>query len=176
MAPTDRTRLIPSLSSILDGTYANRGEDLPTIDQTLTFRATGRDNALNGGGVASDDMDISVISSAGPFRVTSQALPAILFVGSSIEVSWDVANTTAPPINCSLVNILLSENNGQSWAYTLVENSPNDGSETITLPPEPINGGRIRVECADNIFFDISKGEFATAADILNIYLPFTGK
>ncbi len=173
MPPTaDNSRLIPNLSSILDGTYANLGEELPTIDQTLTFRATGRDNAINGGGVASDDMQLTVANSAGPFRITSQTLSAFYFLGTDITVTWDVANTTEPPINCSLVDVFMSADNGQSWTIPLAENTPNDGSEPVTLPNEPINQGRIRVACTDNIFFDITNGMLVTTTDFSSIYLP----
>ncbi|MFK7803559.1 MAG: reprolysin-like metallopeptidase [Anaerolineae bacterium] len=152
-------RTVPTLANILDGSYQNSGEDLPSIDQTITFRATVRDNAAGSGGVASSDMQLQVVESAGPFRITSHASNTTLDGQDMTMVSWDVANTDQAPVSCPSVNISLSLDGGVSFNTNLATNTPNDGNQMVTIPGTvtPSNQGRIQVKCSNNIFFDISK-------------------
>ena len=156
-------RIIPSLANILDGTYKNSGEDLPSIDQTITFKATVRDNAM---GVASDDMLVTVEDSAGPFRVTSHATNQSINTSTSTMVMWDVANTNQAPVNCANVDIGFSADNGATFTTNLATNTPNDGSEQVTIPATlpATTQGRIQVKCSNNIFFDIGKGQITIVA------------
>ena len=171
------TRVVPTLDNILDNTYKNNGEDLPSIAQTLTFRATVRDNAANGGGIATDDMQITVEAGAGPFRVTSQASDATLAPGAN-TVTWDVANTNAAPVNCANVDIMLSTDNGVTFSTMLADDTANDGTESVTIPSVSTSQGRIRVQCSNNIFFDINKGALTISGTPLTPvgYLPITFK
>ena len=155
------TRIFPQLPSILDGTYNNIGEDLPSIDQVMTFRATVRDNAVNGGGVAHDSMTLTVEDNAGPFRVTSHALSPTLTTSDTTTVFWNVADTDQAPINCGAVDILFSADNGATFTTNLATNTPNDGSQQVTIPASlaATTQGRIQVKCSNNIFFDISKSK-----------------
>jgi hypothetical protein len=84
-------------------------------------------------------------------------------VGVAHEVTWDVAGTDVPPVNCQKVNILLSVDGGMTYPHIMTILADNDGSEIIYLPDDqPINTdkARIKVEAADNIFFDISDKNF----------------
>ncbi|MGB1249169.1 MAG: reprolysin-like metallopeptidase [Candidatus Promineifilaceae bacterium] len=167
------TRIVPALANILDGTYENDGEDLPSIDQTLTFRATVRDNVANGGGVASDDMQVMVEDGAGPFRVTSHASNATLPVGAT-TVTWDVANTNLAPVNCTAVDIAFSSDGGATFPFVLATSTSNDGTESVTLPNTSTTQGRIQVKCSNNIFFDINKGSLTLSNIVFTnfVYMP----
>lgn len=154
---TTPSRTFPILTSILDGANSNIGESLPNIDRTMQFRLTVRDNR---GGVNNDDMTVTVEDAAGPFTVTSPNTAVTWASNSSQNITWDVAGTTAAPVSCANVNILLSIDGGNTFATTLAANTPNDGVETVAIPDRVTTAARVKVECADNIFFDISDSNF----------------
>ena len=98
---------------------------------------------------------------AGPFRVTNPHFPLDWEINSEQVVEWEVANTNdANGVNCQRVNIKLSLDGGFTYPVTILENTPNDGAETIIVPDNPTQLARLRVEAADNIFFDISNFNF----------------
>ncbi len=143
-------RILPSLPSLLTGTLA-KGEAWPTTNRELNFRLTVRDGQ---GGVASDDMKVQVVNTGSAFRLTSP-LGVTVAPGASQAVSWDVAGTNAAPINCSKVNLFVTQNEGANWS-TLATSQPNSGSATVTLPTNLTSSVRLKVACSDNIFFAIS--------------------
>lgn len=155
------SRTFPQLTDILNNT-TTLGEILPSVARTLKFRMTVRDNRFGGGGVThhDDTIKITVANNGAPFLVTSPNTAVTLPAGSVQTVTWNVSNTTASPINCSLVNILLSLDGGYNFTITLASATANDGSESITLPNVNTTKARIKVESVGNIFFDISNSNF----------------
>lgn len=143
-------RILPSLPSLLTGTLA-KGEAWPTTNRELNFRLTVRDGQ---GGVASDDMKVQVVNTGSAFRLTSP-LGVTVTPGASQAVSWDVAGTHAAPINCSKVNLFVTQNEGANWS-TLATSQLNSGSATVTLPTNLTSSVRLKVACSNNIFFAIS--------------------
>lgn len=154
------TRTFPKLSNLLNNTQTI-GELLPTYTRTLSFRLTVRDNSVAGGGNNYELTEFNVTETAGPFKVTLPDTTSVTWNTNIPQtITWNVANTNASPVNCQNVNLLLSTNGGNSYFYTLLTNTPNDGSETINLPSVNSTQCRIKVESADNIFFDISNYNF----------------
>ncbi|MGL6463340.1 reprolysin-like metallopeptidase [Aeromonas hydrophila] len=143
-------RILPSLPSLLSGMLA-KGEAWPTTNRDLNFRLTVRDGK---GGVASDDMKVQVVNTGSAFRLTAP-LGVALTPGASQAVSWDVAGTTLAPINCSKVDLFITQNEGTSWS-NLAVSQPNSGAATVTLPADLASAARLKVACSDNIFFAIS--------------------
>ncbi len=172
-APTDDpTRIFPRLEDQLAGVNtAALGEVLPTTTRDLNFRATVRDG---NGGVASDDVVVSVIGTAGPFAVTSQTTATTLAGGSTETVSWSVADTNIAPISVSDVAIELSVDGGLTFPYMLAASVPNTGSATVTLPNIDASSARVRVSANGNIFFDISNVDFPIAIDPFAPGINFT--
>ncbi len=138
------------------------GEILPSYARSLQFKFTARDNRLNGGGVGNNDtpVTLTVINTGSAFSVTSPNTNVNWTGLSSQTVTWNVSSTTASPISCANVNILLSVDSGYTFPYTLVSNTPNDGSQTVSIPNIAGNKNRIKVESVGNIFFDMSDVNF----------------
>lgn len=152
-------RTFPRLSDLLNNT-STLGEQLPTEARNLNFRFTARDNRAGGGGVDYAEVALQVTDLAGPFRVAEANTPATWASGTTKTVAWEVADTDIDPINCTQVNIRLSIDGGESFPLTLATATANDGSESITVPETATTQARLKVECADNIFFDISDTDF----------------
>lgn len=172
-APTsDGTRTFPSLKYILNNANVppasvnNQlvGEMLPSITRTMNFQVVIRDNRLGGGGINSATTAVNVDGGSGPFVVSAPNENVIWGSGSTQNITWDVANTNNAPISAANVKISLSTDGGQTFTTVLAESTPNDGSQTVTLPNVSTNQARIKIEAVGNIFFDISDANFTIAS------------
>ncbi len=155
---TSPTRVFPRLSDLLYNVTSTVGEVLPAVARTLNFQLIVRDNKAVGGGVDNDLLTITVVDNGGAFAITSHNSASS--ESGDITVTWNVAGTTNAPINCSNVNILLSLDGGQLFSTTLASNVTNNGSHSVTLPDVTVSTARIKVKCADNVFFDINNSNF----------------
>ena len=158
-------RFFPRLSAILDGSNYAKGDKLPSIGITTTHRLTVRDNK---GGVASENVTVDIDANSGPFLVTND--PSGTLKGNTqLNVEWSVNGTTAAPVNCTLVDIFLSIDGGNTFPLLLAGGVPNSGAATVTLPDTNSTQARIKVASStssanDNspsIFFDISNQNFS---------------
>ncbi|MCW5775064.1 MAG: hypothetical protein KIS87_01285 [Phycisphaeraceae bacterium] len=163
------SRTFPILSTILANVPDNK-ERLPDVSRQMKMRVTARDNRAGGGGVATSEVTLNVVGSAGPFDVVQPAAGAT-WSGEGTVV-WSVNGTNAAPINCSTVRITLSTDGGQTFPYVLAASTPNDGSQTVTLPQVSSTQARIKVEAVGNVFFDINPGNFKVEANALVISIP----
>lgn len=172
---TSGTRLFPRLETILAGGLVTGPllggdpganiEALSSVARTLNFRVTVRDNAPYSptlpkvGQTQFADVAITVSATAGPFAVTAPNTAVSWGASTAQTVTWSVNNTNLAPINCAAVNILLSTDGGNTFT-TLLSNTPNDGTEVVTLPSTLSTTARIKIEAVGNIFFDISNTNF----------------
>ena len=153
-------RYMPPLANVLAGSVSTTWETTSSVSRNLTFALTVRDNVLNGGQTNSDANAVSVTSTAGPFQVTSQNTTGINWLQNTQEtITWNVNNTTSLPGSAN-VNIKLSTDGGLNFDTVLASNTPNDGSEVITVPN--ITGGdcRILIEPTDNIYYAVNPKSF----------------
>ena len=167
---TSPTRTFPAtltptggLGALLTNTQV-RGEILPSYARRLVFRFVARDNRVGGGGSDYDSMNVAVIGTAGPFIVTlPNTATASWQAGAPQQVAWNVANTTAAPINAANVDILLSTDSGRTFPTVLLANTPNDGYENVTVPTSiaATSNARIKVKASGNVFFDLSNQDFS---------------
>ena len=158
--PTENpTRIFPRIGTIVNNQNSIT-EVLPTYARDLTFRCTVRDSKWGGGGTVWDEIAFESVESAGPFLVTHPNVNQTFEIGDYVEVTWDVANTDSAPVNCKYVNILLATNGGYDYPISLAQNVANTGSYTIVIPNVVTGLARVKVEAADNIFFDISNANF----------------
>jgi subtilisin-like proprotein convertase family protein len=160
LTPTsDPTRYFPKLSTVLSG-GTDMWEVLPSVGRTMNFRLTVRDNVVNGGCTHERNVTITTVVAAGPFIVTAPNGGESYTPGSTQTITWNVANTTAAPVSCANVTILVSLDGGLTFT-TLLASTPNDGTQSVTMPNTTSTTARIMVGCADNIFYDVSDNDFA---------------
>lgn len=161
-ATTSPTRNFPRLPLILsNGTDTD--EELPLLNQTMTFRLTVRDNRTTGAWNR-DDMNVIVRDTGAPFAITSHNSGASLLGASTQTITWNVAGTNIAPINAALVNILLSTDGGQTFPTVLASSVANDGTEAVTIPNLAASQVRIKVQPVNNIFFDINNANLSIVA------------
>lgn len=174
-ATTSGTRLFPKLSTILAGlnvtpviTGGDAGtniEALSSVSRTLNFVLTVRDNrpyvaGSQTGQTATVNSVVTVTNTSGPFAVTAPNTAVTWGAGTAQNVTWSVNNTTAAPVSCANVKISLSTDGGNTFPTVLIASTPNDGTESITVPSVNSTTCRIKVEAVGNIFFDISNANF----------------
>ncbi len=175
---TDSSRTFPDMVQLLaNNTNADTGdcpagstaarvdcysEFLPRAGYAgpMNFRLTARDNNPGGGGVNSADTTVNLAPGTGPFRVTSPDTALTWVAGTSRTVTWDVAGSAAAPINTANVDIVVSTDGGASFPTVLAANTPNDGSQAITVPDVNTTTARVMVRAVGNIFFDVSNADF----------------
>lgn len=156
-------RYIPRLEDFKDAFgESTEWEVLSSVDRQMTFKLTVRDNDIDGGQVAVDDMTITVSTEPGQFRVFSQNQLNLTYEGGSTQqVRWFVSGSDEAPINVSQVNILLSTDGGITFDQVLATNLPNNGEAMVTLPDVDAEKCRFMVEAVGNIFFNINFRDFA---------------
>ena len=171
-------RSMPDSSKVLAGTLSTMWESVSTVARTLKFSVTVRDNNVVGAQTNTDEVNVTsrvpynastAPTGAGPFVVTSQSTNGIAWSqGSTQTISWDVNNTTSLPGSTN-VNIKLSLDGGVTFPYTLAADTPNDGSETITVPSTPASQTcRVLVEPTGNRYFAINSKSFYVGYQIVN--------
>ncbi len=178
------TRTFPSLQYVLNNanvppstydcgraTPCLTGELLPSITRTMNFQAVVRDNNANSGGINTVTTQVIVDGNSGPLAVTSPNTPVTVTVTDTTNlVTWNVANTTAAPVNAANVKISVSVDGGQTFPHILTNSTPNDGSEQLFFPAINTTTARLKIEAVNNIFFDISDTNFT-----INVVPFFTG-
>lgn len=138
--------------------WQTKWEAITTVARAFNFSFTVRDNNPAGPQTATDLMKVTV-RNTNPFKITNPIENQSVDLSSgTMLVQWDVATTDQSPISTSNVRILFSKDNGVTFT-TLLESTPNDGSETVTFPSGTVagNGARIMVEAIDNIYYAVSR-------------------
>ena len=152
-------RYFPRLTDLANN-ISRPFELLPDTTRNLTFRLVVRDNNAESGAVDWQEVRFRATKDAGPFRVEFPNSRDTFEVGEYAEIRWDVANTDLAPVNSKKVDILLSDDRGFNYPYTLIEGAFNSGTAMVQIPDVPGNLNRIKVRAADNVFFDISDQNF----------------
>ncbi|MGB1270286.1 MAG: reprolysin-like metallopeptidase, partial [Flavobacteriaceae bacterium] len=160
-------RYMPKISDVVAGNLTPTWEVTPSVARELNFALVVRDNAsgfANGIGQTDSELMKVNVEDVAPFTMSAPNTAVSWEVASNQTVSWNVGATANATINCQNVNIKLSVDGGYTYPYTLLSNTPNDGSEQIEIPNQITSTARIMVEAADNIFYDISNTNFSIVA------------
>jgi len=156
---TTPVRYMPNLPAVI-ANQTPTWEVLSSVGRTYNFRLTVRDNIPGGACNGQDNMVVTVHGASGPFLVT-QPNTAVSWQGLSAQtVTWAVAGTNASPVSCANVDILLSTDGGLTYPFTLLANTPNDGTQSVTIPNQQSITARVMVRANGNIFYDISNTNF----------------
>ena len=156
-------RYMPGLNTVLQNKLTTTWESVSSVARNLHFSLTARDNAaLEIPQTNTANMVVTVNSAVGPFAVTSQSSKDIGWQNGSFQtISWDVNNTNSLP-GSDNVNIKLSTDGGLTFPLVLVSNTPNDGSQTITVPSDiTATNCRLLVEPVSNIYYALNTNPFA---------------
>ncbi|WP_306350136.1 reprolysin-like metallopeptidase [Flavobacterium sp. '19STA2R22 D10 B1'] len=172
---TSPTRYFPNFRDVvLNGVNGNQWEKVPNITRNLAFRLTVRDNKLGGASNSSDNVVVSFSNVYGPFEVTSQNTAGISWVsGTQQTITWNVKNTTALTGSTN-VNIKLSTDNGLTFPITLAANTPNDGTETITVPAQSAAQCRILIEPTGNVYYAVNSKTFSIGYTLENVCATYS--
>lgn len=160
-------RYFPKFSDVLANNLTPTWEVVPNVARTMNFSLVVRDNGSPLGSQTDRETMGVIVANAGPFKVTSQTTTEGWAQNSAQTITWDVAGTTANGINTANVNIRLSTDGGLTFPYLLAENTPNDGSESITAPDVISLNCRIMVEAVGNIFYALNSKTFAIGYELV---------
>ncbi|MBP6374382.1 MAG: proprotein convertase P-domain-containing protein [Flavobacterium sp.] len=173
-------RYCPPLARVIANANTTQGaeivvEALSSVARTLNFVLTARDNYAGAGQTKSDAMLVTVSAAAGPFLVSVPNTAVDWPVGTSQDVTWDVAGTTANNVNAATVDIYLSTDGGLTYPIQLASAVPNDGIETITVPNNIGTTNRIMVKGHNHIFYDISNTNFTISEALVDFTINAIG-
>ncbi len=126
----------------------------------MNFQLTARDNRAGGGAIRSANTAVTVSNTSGPFAVTSPNTAVSINGNTNQTVTWNVASTTAAPVSCANVDILLSTNGGTTFPTVLAAATANDGTQTVLFPNTGTTTARVKIKCSTSCFFDISNVNF----------------
>ncbi|AWG21323.1 hypothetical protein FFWV33_07160 [Flavobacterium faecale] len=161
-------RYMPKLTSVLAGKLGRMINDAKDVEfesvsnvaRDLNFTFTARDNHPGEGQTKTAAMKVSVVTSAGPFVVTSQNVDGQTFSGGSSQtISWDV-NNTASLDGSSMVSIMMSIDGGTTFTTTLASSVANSGTAVVTLPNVNATNCRIMVKPTANIYYAVNAKSF----------------
>ena len=152
---TSPDRYMPDLSTVIAENTPTTWEVLPSVARNMDFALTVRDNNPGGGASVRDDIRVTVVDED-PFTVAGP-ISNVEWEGLTTQtINWNKGTTDIAPVNCSFVNIKLSIDGGLTFPITILANTPNDGSQDVTIPNNPTLEARIMVEAADNLFYNVN--------------------
>jgi hypothetical protein len=177
-SPEGKVRTFPYMATIANNGVSNLDEALPLVARTLKMRLTGRDFNATAGGTHSDQITITV-NSTGPFEVSSHNTSSTIAAGATFPVTWNKNGTEALSAN---VKISLSIDGGQSFPFVILASTPNDQSQSITIPANvpATSMARIKVSSvgtANYEWFDINNADLtitSSCAAVSSFLCPAT--
>jgi len=168
-ATTSPSRYFPPLTNVINNT-TDTWQVLPSVARTMSFRGVARDYTGVAGCNSEINLTVTTVAS-GAFTVTSQNTAATWYEGQNQTITWNVGGTTASPISCSQVSILLSYDGGYTYPVTLSASTANDGSESIVVPEGLSSTARIMVKAIGNVFFGINNANITILSGVPTFFM-----
>lgn len=159
-------RTFPSMTNVINNAYSSNFEPLPNVSRTLNFRLIARDLVSPYAGYSYASIAVNVDATKGPLTVTAPNTNVTINAGSNSTITWSVNSTNSI---CNAVNILLSVDGGLTYPYLLLENTPNDGTQSVLFPSNLPSSSLARIKVESNCltclkFFDISNVNFTISS------------
>lgn len=149
-------RYFPDFNKVLAGVLTTTWESVSSVARTLSFTMSVRNNNPTQPQIGQATTTVTVDAVSGPFQVTAPTFGQSLSSGANTTVTWNVAGTTAAPVSTANVNIRLSIDGGLTFT-TLAANTPNDGTQQVTIPAGSTSSNAyILVEAVNNIYYAVS--------------------
>lgn len=149
-------RYFPGFNKVLAGVLTTTWESVSSVARTLNFNMSVRNNNPTQAQIGQATMAVTVDAVSGPFQVTAPTFGQSLTSGANTTVTWNVAGTTAAPVSTANVNIKLSIDGGTTFT-TIAANTPNDGTQQVTIPAGSTSANAyILVEAVNNIYYAVS--------------------
>lgn len=161
---SENIRYFPDLVSLANGPTSDPFQALSNRSRVLNFQFTVRDNNPDGGGIASDEVQVEVVNS-GPLVLDNVSS---LTAGMSTTITW---STNGTEDICSQVKLLLSVDGGVTYPFTMLSGIDyGAGTADLSLPSSfpSTEEGRLMLVCEDSAcygFFDITNGVFSINSD-----------
>ena len=155
-------RYMPKLEYVLNGqlTTPSNWESVSNVARDLHFTFTARDNRPGGGQTDIGNAKVTVVTTSGPFEVTSQNTVGISYSSASVQsVTWNVNNTDVLPGSTN-VDILLSTDAGLTFTTNLATAVPNNGTASVTLPNVNAANCRLMIKPTGNIYYAVNSAPF----------------
>lgn len=154
-------RTFPSLPVILNEKSPSPGDLYPGKSRDLNYILTVRDNQIEHPTSAQANAAVRIHDTGAAFSITQPSKSVHWKAGETYGIAWNVARTNVAPIDCLRVAVHLSTDGGYNYLeQPLATNRPNNGSAAVTLPQVNTVKARLRVSCANNIFFAVSPTDF----------------
>ncbi len=133
-------------------------ERLPSVERSMNFRLSVRDNNAELGCTQYSDLPVNFVNTSGQFALTYPNTQGIVWPALSFQtVTWNVGGTDLPPVSATEVDILMAFTNALNFDTILVATVPNNGSHVIQVPNVNTNFARVMVRASGGYFFNLSR-------------------
>ena len=163
---TEAIRYFPTLTTLAEGASSDPFQVLANRQRDLLFQLTVRDQHSEGGGMATEELEVQV-QSEGPLNLLSIAT---ITAGESRMITWQTNGTDDL---CEKAKLLLSIDGGQTYPFTVATDLDYATGATDFSLSEEFPGtteGRLMLACDDNecySFFDITNEDIIITSNCM---------
>ncbi len=151
----------PEKDVVLNGNQEVTRGILSSVARSYNFLASARIKNNNQSITSIRRFKVKVLNIPS-FTVNSQQDETIIWEpGTKETITWEVG-ATQKELKVNYVDILLSNNNGKSFDYTLASKVPNNGKQIIKVPLSiSSNNCRIKIKAYNSIFYAVNTKRFS---------------
>lgn len=161
---SESIRYFPTLSTLAEGASSNPFEVLANRERDLLFQLTVRDQHSEGGGMATEELEVQV-KSEGPLSLLSITT---ITAGEPRMITWQ---TNGSDDLCDKAKLLLSIDGGQTFPFTVATDLDYASGSTAFELSDAFPGtteGRLMLACDDSecySFFDVTNSDIVITSN-----------